>query len=250
MDGRSLSYSVFKKNVVDRTMRVQEINDGISYRLVAFDGPLAFRCMIPIAQGGENPSDEQTDYELNIQPYVNVSYSDQNNDELIKLKVSSRGWHFQAIEFTQTTASSGSFICQEADGSAISGFTQNFYDGDGNLISDPELIPTCTKTVVDMLLPYDFEIVGGMVKQLAAPSGNIFCHVVAAPHIAAASGGSVAFAKSINLATSTPVSDFDGKTVKYVKYDPVYKSSLIRFTLNHEAGYQHKISMRLNMFIK
>jgi hypothetical protein len=116
--------------------------------------------------------------------------------------------------------------------------------------ADADINCTCTQIVFDSALSPEF--IDAELRQASQPeTGKIYISSVAAPDIPKAMGGEKPFCRGgFDLGFLLQGSAFylDGRAPKAFKYDPIYNSHRLGIRLWHEAGFKHKIQIRLGYY--
>lgn len=245
------TWLIFKNFIVTRELAIQWIDLDTGYWMKAFDGSFSLECFI------NKDTDESTDFETNYKALGNTRLSQFDTDgaEIVRLKAAKKGWSFQALAPEITTSTLlGSLYCKDSAGTDITGVSCKIYDGSNAEITTAGLlnanINTCVKTVLDLELPYDFELIGGALRIHSNPAQDVRLWIVGAPDIPAIYGGSKEFASGINLKFLAPDSSFevDGRVTKYITYNAVNHSGKVRIILKHPAGLQVNMQVVIHLY--
>lgn len=192
---------------------------------------------------------------------------DADGSPLSRVKVTKTGWHFEPRNIYWKTSTTGSMFSKKFDGNTPAGGTDigdvtvKFYDASGTALtkgaeeSDVDyqirLTANCTKTVMDWHPVHDMEIVGGAMKVVGNEDKNAWGWLIIAPDIPANYGGSVPFLQggcNIGMFREREFVNFDGRTPKFMAYDPVYKSNKLRVMVLHEVGLAIQVLVRFEIF--
>lgn len=186
---------------------------------------------------------------------MDMSPRDSDGVPYAKTKITTTGWAYQLHGLEFETSNLSSIYSKKYDGSDF-GFCviKCFKDSSGALVecadqSDADL--NCIVTQLDWHPTHDYEIVGGVFKQLALPNDDLRLWVVAVPDLPAASGGSKVFATNINLKYMGLEEGVkvDGRAPKYLTYSGApYYTNKLRLILKHPAGLKHKAHMIFEIF--
>ena len=242
--------------------KTQLTQGGLPYRYFSIDGTYfiyavdgAFEYETVITQDGNS---DQIDFEANYKTAAFTTFSqfDIDGAEIVRIKAAKKGWSFWAIpiEITTSTLAADTMYCKDSAGVDIPGITCKIYNGSNAEITTRGLadinLGTCVKTVLDVELPLDFELIGGALRINSNPSQDIRLWIVGAPDIPAMFGGSKEFASGINLKFLAPDSSFeiDGRVTKYVTYSNVTHSGKIRIMLKHPAGLQVNLQVVMHVY--
>jgi hypothetical protein len=173
---------------------------------------------------------------------------DSDGSPLSRLKITKSGWTYQSINFEiQTSTNSGGVYCKDENGDSLNYFTYVMKDVNGSTTTTNA---DAVKTIVDMELPYDFELIKGSIRQKERPTTDIYYHCIIVPDISYASGGSRVLIRCVDLGFISPDEriEADGKSPKLLSYNATYHTNKIRFVFNHNAGVQHKILQTLEYY--
>lgn len=249
-----VQWSLFKQFVDNKSLSIQWLDLDKIYSLKAFDGSFSLECELD-----KYPTDttDLSDFENNYKSNGNKPLWQYDTDgaQIVRIKAAKKGWSFAAVPVEITTASLlGSLFCKDAAGVDISGISCKIYNNSDVEITTAGLananLLTCTKTVLDVELPYDFELIGGDLRINSNPGSDIRLWIVGAPDIPAQYGGSKEFASGINLKFLAPDASFtiDGRVTKYITYSAVTHSGKMRFILKHPAGTQINLQFVIHMY--
>lgn len=247
----SLTWANFKLQL-DKGIPYRYLDIDNVYYIYAIDGGFEFECLIP-----KNSNSDQTDFETNYKnnSFNTLSQFDTDAAQIVRIKAAKKGWSFCALPVEMTTSTLlGSLFCKDSLGVDIPGISCKIYnESDVEIttagIANANLL-TCTKTVLDVELPYDFELIGGDLRINSNPAADVRLWIVGAPDIPAQYGGSKEFASGINLKFLAPDASFsiDGRVTKYITYSNVTHSGKVRFILKHPAGTQINLQFVIHMY--
>lgn len=177
---------------------------------------------------------------------------DSDGVALSRSKITRSGWHFQLHGVEFSTSKLASVYNKDVAGTDL-GFTSiKFYNSsDVELTAgtQAELDSNCVKTVMDIEIDQDIEVIGGMIEQTTAPTNDVRLWVIAIPDLTVAQGGSVPFtAGGINLKHLSGALDLDGKTPKLLPYNATYHTNKFRIIAKHDTGDICPIHMLFKLF--
>jgi len=255
---QALKSSMLSKNI---TSRLQWILDKDVYKVFLFDEPLKLSASIKVT----NPkSKDQHDFETNFKNQANLVLrpTDKDNSVLSRGKTTKSGWHYEPRSLDFYTSKYNSLYNRKHDGAEINSGTDIgdaylcFFDSEGIELtkniseSDQEfqtrLDSSCVKTVMYWQPKYDMDIIGGILMIKNAPSNPAYVWCVIAPNIPEQYGGNVPFAAggwNLSFFNDKDEIIINGRGAKFIKYDPVYKSSEFGLIVKHEAGASIGIQM-------
>ena len=192
---------------------------------------------------------------------------DTDGSALSRVKVTKTGWHFEPRHIYWKTSTAGSMFSKAFDGHSPAGGTDlgdvtvKFYDASGTALTkgaeesdvdyQTRLTANCTKTVMDWHPIHDMEVVGGALKVVGNENKEAWGWLIIAPDVPANYGGSVPFLQggcNIGMFREREFVNFDGRTPKFLAYDPVYKSNKLRVMIVHEVGLAIQILVRIEIF--
>lgn len=176
--------------------------------------------------------------------------TDEDNVALARTKVTQSGWqyHLQGIEFT--TSDRNSIVNRDSNGQDLGFATMKIYDDQGAEITTELGELGAVKTVIDWEPPFDYEVLGGTIRNTADIVEDIYAYVVAVPDVPKAFGGSKDFICCINLKFigANDKLEADGRAAKKMIYDEVNHTNKIRVILTHPAGVKRSLSLVLEVF--
>lgn len=254
-----LSWSIFKKFVDSKNLKVQYVEDDELYFVWTSDTTLVVTCRILKDNGSD-----QSEFESNYKNDANDGYDalgvatsqfDTDGATIVRPKAAKKGWSFYALPPEITTSTlGGTLYCKDLEGEDISGISCKIYDEDDDEITEAGLaginLLTCVKTVLDIELPYDFELIGGSLRIHSNPAQDLRIWIIGAPDIPAIYGGSKEFASGVNLKFLAPDNSFDvdGRVTKYITYNATTHSSKIRILMRHGAGLTVNMQVLLHLY--
>jgi hypothetical protein len=240
------TWSEFKKFVDARYLSIQYIELYGNYHLKAIDGNFELDCILPI---GVDNSDT-TDFETHYKAAGNKSFSDIDGSTILRVKASKKGWVFALIPIEFTTSKISSVVAKLPDNSDRAGVTYKMYNASDVELTSVEDEPNVVKTVVDVELPYDFDVIAGQARHITRPTSDVRLWAVVVPDVPASMGGSKEMVGGVNFKFIDPADkiEMDGRAAKYMTYSSVYHSNKFRFIIRHDAGVQHEISVMLEIF--
>lgn len=251
-------WSSLKSFTDARGLSIQYVDYNGNYYLTAIDGPFEVETLISQELDGDgNKSSDCIDFETNYKANGNKRQSQFDTDgaNIVRLKAAKAGWSFLAIAPEITTSTlSGSLYCKDSAGNDISGISCKIYDANNDEITTAGVLNanlnTCVKTVLDIELPYDYELIGGALRVSSNPAQDLRLWIVGAPDIPAMYGGSKEFASGINLKFLAPDSSFDidGRVTKYITYNEGNHSGKVRLLLKHAAGLSVNMQIVMHLY--
>lgn len=246
-----VDWSELKTFVDDRNLTTNFIELETYYVIIGVDG---FLQLIAKVQKTDPANEDQTDFEDNYKDDGNITIYPTDTDyaPLYRLKITPSGWVYQlhAIEFATSTLNS--IYNKDKDGNDLGFTTIKFYDNEGVELTDQEDIDTdCVKTVVNWEPTFDYDIIGGVVKQSSLPSDNVRVWIIGVPDIPAGSGGSKMFLTGgVNLKyMGLEDVKVDGRTPKRLSYNATYHTNKLQIVVKTDTpGTKHNISLLLDIF--
>jgi len=247
MAGSKLNWASFKEVVLGRKLAIQWREVKNVYWLTALDGPFSFDCIIRISVPAED--EDQIDFETNFKtnPSTSIIKRDAEGYELKKQKVTKGDRYYQKICGQFVTATANSLRYDDADGNAIADASISFWkDVNGVLtemtkgeLSDNDwqtaLDTDCIETRIDWEAPYDYEIIGGAIQCLTAPSQRCPIFVIAIPDLPSVLGGNKAFVLNYDLQFLPNKGEIvaDGRAVKELPYSFDYHTNKLSLRVKH-----------------
>jgi hypothetical protein len=218
--------------------------DQDHYVISCYDGPLSVYCRIPI-----DGNEEQTDFETNFKNNSNkkIEIKDVNNRPLQRLAVATEGWTFLVLGLSIKTSTIDGASIKDITNVNMNCVTYRMYDSNGVSTVDSSL---CSKTEVDVVLPYDIEIIGGVLNQKERPVDSVYYNVVAVPDIPYNYGGTRALVQGVDLSFVSPNEglEADGRVAKYLKYNASLHTNKFRITLFHPPGFKHDVLQIMEIY--
>jgi hypothetical protein len=198
---------------------------------------------------------DQTDFETNFKALANKSSAsptvDSDGTVLGRVKITTTGWQYRLHGVETKTSQLDSVVEKKDDGTDFGFTTIKCYDADDvELTTQGGCDTSAVKTVIDWEPTHDYEILGGLFKQLTVPTTDLRMWVIGVPDVSAEYGGSKIFMSNVNLKyvgleEGTRV---DGRTPKYLTYNATYHTNKIRIVVKHTAGYKHDLHFILEIF--
>jgi hypothetical protein len=160
---------------------------------------------------------------------------DSDGAPLSRTKAAPTGFTFQerGIEFMLGT--DGSLVTVDSTNTQVNDCTLTLYDVNNEVVTGAGALSTAVKTVVDILPPYDFYLLGGLCRLIAPVQFDARISVVAAPDIPYNVGGSRAVIQGMNLRYFDDVGiEANGQAAKALLYNnPVPGTNKLRFIVYH-----------------
>jgi hypothetical protein len=183
---------------------------------------------------------------------------DSDGSPLQRIKITTTGWHYRLHGVEFETSKLSSIEENKASGAAF-GFTAlKFYKLDngseveitGGDLNQTFLDANCVKTVMDWEPTHDYEILGGLLKQIEKPTENVRVWVVGVPDVPEAYGGSKEFVTNVNMLYIGDLDGVkvDGRAPKYLTYSSSLHTNKMRLIVRHSVGFKHKIMMVFEIF--
>jgi len=176
---------------------------------------------------------------------------DESGRLLIRPASTTSGWSFQACSFEFETCVLNSDYCKDMYDVTVPSINLTFYDSaDTQLTTQTDIDANCVKTIFDIELQHDFDVIGGDLSQKTTPAGDIRLWCIAVPRIPANSGGEKEMIRGLNLAylAGPGAISYDGKSALRMKYDAALHSNEMRFLLRHPVGFKHNLMGTLEFF--
>lgn len=189
---------------------------------------------------------------------------DSDNAPLSRKKVAPTGWSYQMRSFEFETSKYKSFWEEEPDGTDPGFCAMSFFDDQDDELSYQQtgheseteaqfqvrLDDDCVKTIATWVPNFDYEMIGGTMRQKTVPNDNLRMWVIAVPDLTPAQGGTKVFVNGVNMyyleASESVVAD--GRASKKLTYDATYHTNKLQFILKHNTGYNHKLNMIVEFF--
>lgn len=185
---------------------------------------------------------------------IDATEKDSDGRPILRQAAASKGWVYLAMPIEFETSKLNSLYCKQEDLTDFPGVSIKFYDDVGvELTTELDITTSCEKTVVTFAPTFDYELVGGNIHQSIIPTSDVRIWV---------SGGILelnsepyvkSFVSGINfkyigiddhISTDGRAAKFMQKTITGVPY----QGNQLRFTVRHQAGYNHKIMILMEYF--
>jgi predicted secreted protein len=185
---------------------------------------------------------------------LDLTPKDSDGSPLSRNKVTQTGWNYQMHGFEFKSAQLDSFYSKKSDASDFGfGVLKCFKDSNGSLVECTDQADADTNAIVTQVEwepTHDYEIVGGMLKQLSSPAQDLRVWVIGVPDVPEAYGGFKPFVVSVNLKFmgSEEGVKVDGRAPKKMLYDAVNHTNKLRLYFRHPAGFKHDMHMIVELF--
>lgn len=250
-----LTWDDFKAQVDLRKLSIQETKKNAkkspfglkTYILRAIDGDFKMECYVHV--DGNMPT-EKTDYETNYQANANKKQRPRDSDgaQLTRTKMAPADWTYQLHSMEFESSKLGSVYSKDVNNNDTNFGTIKFYNAsDVELTDQPTIDTDCVKTVIDWMPTHDYEIIGGVFRQLVLPASDIRMWVVGLPGIA---NKDFVFGINLKFVSVADGIKADGRAPKRLSYNtsPGYDTNKMRLILRHDAGFKHKMAMIFEIF--
>lgn len=251
-----IDWTSFKSLITSKNLYLQYTEDSYYYYLQAIDGQLTFKCNID-----KNPSDS-TDLDDFVNNFKSLSTTnlpltqlDTDGAQIVRNKAAKKGWTYAAVPIELSTSSlSTSIYSKLVDGTDRAGITLKAYDSNDAEVTtagtDNVNLATIVKTVLDLEFPYNFEIIGGILRTETSIDSDMRLWIIAVPDISAAYGGSKEMCGGLNLKYLAPNNEFavDGRVTKYMTYNATYHTNKIRFIFLYPAGTTERLLVTMEIY--
>jgi len=236
------------KSVVDaRSLSIQYVLVSDTYWIKAFDGPFSLETTIH-KKTTPDVGGDQEDFEDNYISTSNKTYTDGDGSSLLRTKMATAGWTYQARFIEFETSKLSSVKNEMDDGTDYADATIKFYNAsDVELTDQPTIDTDCVKTVFCFEPVYDMEVIGGSTTASPTPTNDVYLWLIGVPDVPANLGGSKVMINQLNLKIN-PTFEVDGRTPKRMNYDATYHTSKLCSVIKHNAGDQCKIMMEVEHF--
>lgn len=180
---------------------------------------------------------------------------DSDGSQISRLKIAKSGWTQRNLHIELETAVSGSVYSQSSDGddNYASVFYYKTVSGAFVLCDNAsDVSGFCTRTVLDWEPDHDYEIIGGETRALQRPTSNVRVDVIGAPDIPSAYGGSKYMVIGANFRffnDREPVI-VNGRTTKFLPYNPVYHTGKLRFVFDHDPGLGVEFLIKIEVYME
>ena len=259
----------WKASYAAKAYKFQYEDIGIIYKIWFYDGPEVHICEIwksavpaYIVSGGytqaQNDSD-LSDFQTHFKASGNTQLDPVTKDNrlIVKTSATNRTTNFNLRIMSFYTSKAGSIHninpVTDAD---FGDMTLALYqpDGNGGWISATD--GYATKTVIDWVPHYNYEIIGGTIDIPAilkdSTTDQWYVSAIGVPDYPPAYGGQVPYISEVNLeAATTNRVDSDGRAVSYMAYNygGMPNTNKMRFIFKHPAGAQQRFQIYIEHFV-
>lgn len=254
-----LKWSELKTFIDQRNARIQYIDFGNHYRVIALDGPLGFCCAIDKVNPTPTGSDQE-DFEDNYQELANsqVQDHDEHGRTIIRSAATRKGWHYQAHSIQFEVNKLNSIYNKDADGNDLGFASIKIYKANGDeCTTQTSADVDGVKTIIKWQPDFDFEIISGNIRQVAKETVDSYVYVrlqaatgLAAPNdflpVYFVEGGI-----NLNYIGADEPLKTDGRASKMVKCDT--NGDFFEIIINYEADLltnenRHKMSVVFEIY--
>ena len=232
-------WSEFKTYLDQAGGALHYLTTTLKYKCYLSNGDFRLYCELK-----RNGNADVVDFEANYQASGNPQLTDASGRVINREAITTSGWAMHNVFLDITTSTLAAVTDNNKDGTSRNIASCKFYDNTNTELvagTQEELDTKCVKTVVEVNFPFDIGLMGG----------RFYCHNISntmhlwatvAPHIPAASGGSIEFVSQANL---KEIGEFiiDGRAPKLIANDDTYLSDKWEFVITHGTGVKETIVM-------
>lgn len=263
---RNYTWTAWKAVYAVKGSLFQYDEDDASYLIWTYDGPDVHICQlwkgdIPYTLAatysqGQNDTDK-ADFETNYKSIGNqpLYQSDTDGAQIVRNKAAKKGWTYAALPFEfQTARLSDTLFSQDLAGTNRTWITLKAYDVNGTEVTTAGLLnanyANIVKTVISFEPPFDYEVIGGVIRTTSTLNADMRMYIIGAPDIPAQYGGSKEMAGGINLNYLAANNEYavDGRVTKYIKYDASTHQGKIQIALKYPAGTNGSFSIVVELY--
>ena len=248
---------------------LQYVEDATTYTIFAFDGPLAYMCVISkgevpagvaITYAQETNDTDKAEFEATYKATANQVIEKRSPDgrAITRNTTANRMTNFKlrAISFYTADLEDGVHNWNPVTDADYGDITVKLYQADGTEITDAADEGLATKTVLDWEPTYNYEIIGGFVDIPQVLKGGVtdawYLSAIGVPHYPPAYYGSIDFISEVNLeAVTTEKVISDGRAISYMPYNlnGAPHTNLMRFILKHPAGDKKRFQLYVEHYV-
>jgi hypothetical protein len=175
---------------------------------------------------------------------------DSDGSKLNRIKSTRTGWMYQLHSVEFTTGKLNSVYNKDVNGVDLEFATLKLYDVNDVEITVEADEGNAVKTVLAWEAKHDLEVLGGYYFQSAPPLFDCRMYVVAVPDVPAPWGSKDFITGGLNLKhiPAGTVVDVDGKSAKFLQYNPLAPLTKFEITLIHGVGCNHTGNMAFKIF--
>lgn len=203
-------------------------------------------------------SDGVTDYStvniINLNFLRNEHYEvDAQGRQIVRAAAGQKGWTYLGENVLIETSNLNSLDSTDYLGNTVSGMSLKFYDVNNvELTTQQDLDTSCVKTELTVSPAYDYEILGGTLRQITRPSTKVKLWTVGGI-LQLGANYTKEMVRNVDLRFLSPDDhiDTDGRASKYMKKDidgVPYQANQLKFILKHEAGIKHELLINIEYF--
>jgi hypothetical protein len=177
---------------------------------------------------------------------------DLDDRQLIRLAYAKPGWSYLSYPIEFETSKLNSIYSKDWQGNDKTDLTIKFYNDNNVEVTSVVDEDTITRTEVVFKPNYDYELIGGSLRQTDITDSDLRLWVIGGV-IELGNIGVKEFVSGINLRYIGKDEEFktDGRASKYMKKTIAgipYQGNQLKFILRHPAGLKHKICFNLEFF--
>ena len=188
--------------------------------------------------------------------------TDDDGAVISRTKVSNAGWSYQMRSFDIETCVLGGASEMEIDGSQSGYFVSKFYDdslvelvqggGESDVDYQIRLDSSCKMTTANWTPTFDYEIIGGQMRQQNSPSTDMNLWIIGVPDYPPVAGGTKVFVNNLNLKfmSNSETTVADGRAPKELKYNnPVPGTNTMQYRfIGSSLGQKHTVEFSMEIF--
>jgi len=251
-----VDWDILKTFIDSKGLSPQFIELPGKYIIKTFDGPFELDCLIqktdPVIVGSE-----QEDFEDNYKADGNkkMQVSDPDFRQEVRPVAAKKGWAYLAHEMELETSKLNSVYSKNWEETDRADYSLKFYDSSNVEITSgvqADLDSNCVKTVLTLSPDYDYELIGGTIRQMASPLVDVRMWVIGGA-VELGAAGTKEFVSGVNFCyfSATEHVETDGRTSKYMKKTTTgvpYNTNQLQFIMRHPAGTNHKLMIVMEYF--
>lgn len=245
------TWTEYKNLIALKQLKIQYIETSTQYELFASEYNSFVWNMVLLKDQGS----DVTDFENNYKASSNQKLEDVDTEgrKVQRIAASNRGWTYLADTFELETSNLTGLYAKDYLGNDNSAVTVKFFDVNNNELTTQQDIDTsCVKTELLFKPSYDYEVVGGNIRQISSPSDDVRLWVVGGI-IDLGSSYVKEMVRSLNLkyVSANDHLDTDGRAAKFMKKEITgvqYQGNQLKFVFRHPAGVKHKVMIVLEYF--
>lgn len=231
----------------------KEINNAVmapSYYVTRTNGYFIFNPTTKVETNISTGTSDCTDFENNYKSIFNKSLYDSSGRSFKRQAICESGKALSCLTFEFETSKLNSFSSIKKDNSTpVPGFTHKIFKAGDIEISDPADEQYCIKNTISYKPSFAYELIGGSVHHIVRPTTPVKCFFTAVPSIPSYTKEMCNGGLNLEFMESHEQFVLDGRAPKTFPYIEGVATNELLMTVFNNAGINHRIMVRLEMYI-